>query len=37
MAMVTHDVDRQSQFFWTLLALLGAVLCIAGWARLLIG
>ncbi len=35
--MVHHDVDRSQQFFWTLLAILGAVLCIAGWARLLIG
>ncbi len=35
--MIRHDVDRQSLFFWTLLAILGAVLCIAGWVRVLIG
>jgi hypothetical protein len=35
--MISNDVDRQSLFFWTILAILGAALCIVGWARLLLG
>jgi hypothetical protein len=34
---VNNDVDRQSQLFWAFLAIVGALLGIAGWAQLLFG